>query len=127
MVSYYEFLRIASQETRALPEYTSKGLSGGVLVDEGVYLHPKRLADDLYILGVYEQDRYGKRIVLYYGSFMMVYGNMDAQQLRIKVRDTIRHEFLHHLEYRAGITGKGSLIEVDRNRLEEYYRLHGSR
>ncbi len=123
-MTFDEFTMIADEEARKLPKYVYEGLSGGVLVDPNVLLHPKRLADDLYILGTYEMDRYGKRIVLYYGSFMAVMGWSHEDYVRERIRETLRHEFLHHMEYKAGLTGKGSLIEYDNDRMAEYYRQH---
>ena len=117
-----EFEEIVREEMELLPEYVHEELDGGVLVDAGAYLHPARLADDLYILGTYSSGGvFGKQIVLYYGSFMAVMGHAGEDRIRRQIRETLRHEFLHHMETRAGQFGKGTLIEEDRERMMKYY------
>lgn len=125
MITFEEFARIAREEVDILPEYVHDELNGGVLADPNTYLHPGRLADDLYILGTYSVDHvFGKQIVLYYGSFVSTLGNATESVYRDKIRETVRHEFRHHLETRAGLYYKGSLIEEDTRRMEEYYKRH---
>ena len=125
MITYDEFEELAREEAELLPSYVYEGLTGGVLVDPSVFLHPARRADDLYILGTYSWGGiYGKQIVLYYGSFAATMGWMSKEQIRMRVRETIRHEFLHHLETKAGLFGKGSLIEEDKERMMKYYLQH---
>ena len=110
-----------------LPEYVFEELSGGVLVDAGTYLHPARVADDLYIFVSYSADPvFGKQIVLYYGSFAAVLGDSSESAYREKIRETVRHEFLHHLETRAGLYSKGTLAEEDAIKMQEYYNAHAA-
>ena len=125
MISFDDFEQITREELGLLPEYVFEELSGGVLVDAGTYLHPARVADDLYILGTYSHGRLGKQIVLYYGSFMATMGQASQSQIREQIRDTLRHEFMHHLETNAGLYWKDTLIEEDRERLMRYYMRHG--
>ncbi len=123
-MTYEEFKEVVEEELTLLPEYVYKELNGGVLVEEYAYLHPGRLADDLYILGTYSViGILGKQICLYYGSFIATLGDNDAM-IRRQARDTIRHEFLHHLETNAGLFGEGTLIEEDRNAMIRYYMRH---
>lgn len=62
--------------------------------------------EDLYILGEYCQDPYlGRSIVIYYGSFEPVFGDLSPLELRRELRDTLRHEFRHHVEALAGENG----------------------
>lgn len=125
MITFDDFARIAKEEVDILPDYVHDELNGGVFADPGVYLHPGRLADDLYILGTYSVDYvFGKQIVLYYGSFVKSLGDAPESIYREKIRDTVRHEFRHHLETRAGLFYKGTLIEEDARRMEEYYKKH---
>ena len=87
-----------------------------------MYLHPNRLSDDLYILGTYSVDPvFGKRIILYYGSFVSTLGNASESAYRDRIRETVRHEFLHHLETRAGMK---TLAEEDARRMRDYYERH---
>ena len=121
-MTFDEFENTVREELELLPDYVHEELNGGVLVDAGVYLHPARLADDLYILGTYSSGGiFGKQIVLYYGSFMQVMGYAGEKVIREQIRATLRHEFLHHMETRAGQFGKGTLVEEDRERMMKYY------
>ena len=121
------FSEIVEEEMALLPEYVFEELNGGVVVDESAYMHPDSLRNDLYILGTYSQGGYlGKQIILYYGSFMAAMGNAAPEHIRAQIRDTLRHEFLHHLETKAGLFWKGTLIEEDRNRMMRYYMRHGA-
>jgi len=125
MITFEDFASIVMEEVDILPEYVHNELNGGVLVDSSAYLHPGRLADDLYILGTYTVDPIlGKQIVIYYGSFISTFGNASESVYRKKIRETVRHEFLHHLETNAGLFSKGTLIEEDDRRMMEYYKSH---
>ena len=125
MLTFDDFARIVREEVDLLPDFVHEKLDGGVLVDSDVYLHPKRLADDLYILGIYSVDPvFGKRIILYYGSFTATLGAASESAYRVRIRETVRHEFLHHLETRAGLYDKGTLIEEDARRMQDYYKSH---
>ena len=125
MLSLDRFTEIAEEELALLPDYVHEELNGGVLIDPKVYRHPARLAEDLYILGTYSTDPVlGKQIVLYFGSFLVTGKNATEDTARAQIRSTLRHEFLHHLETRAGLFGKGTLIEEDANQMRRYYLAH---
>ncbi len=125
MISYDRFKEITEDELTLLPDYVYEELNGGVLVEERDYPHPARLADDLYILGTYStRPIFGKQICLYYGSFLATMPGASEETVRKQIRDTVRHEFLHHLETRAGLTGKDTLIEEDRERMLTYFLKH---
>ena len=127
-MTFDEFEEAVRQEIDALPEYVKEELNGGVLVDTAEYLHPQALAQDLYILGTYSNSWiYGKQIVLYYGSFMRTMGGAPFEVIRSQIRDTLRYEFLHHMETRAGLFGKGTLIEEDAQRMMRYYIRHAEK
>ena len=128
MMTFDEFAEVVEEEMKLLPDYVHEELNGGVLVDVAAYPHPNRLADDLYILGTYSVNGvFGKQIVLYYGSFEASMGTMSDEAVRLQIRDTLRHEFRHHLETRAGLFGKGTLIEEDRERMRTYFMRHAKR
>lgn len=128
MISYERFSEIVDEEMELLPEYVFEELNGGVLVDKKANLHPKRLADDLYIMGTYSTHPImGKQIVIYYGSFAATMGLHDEDTIRTKIRDTLRHEFRHHMETRAGFFGKGTLIDEDKQEMDRYYAMHRMR
>ena len=122
--TYEQFRTIVEDEADQIPEEFYDELSGGVIVSERTYLSPKRVKDDLYILGTYKVSNIGKQISLYYGSFVEVYGYCSEETLKKQVRKTLRHEFRHHMETRAGIFGKKSLLEEDRKKIEDYYERH---
>lgn len=128
MISIERFNEIVEEELKLLPDYVFEELNGGVVVDEKVNLHPKRLADDLYIMGTYSTSPVmGKQIVIYYGSFTKTMPCADEETLRLKIRDTIRHEFRHHMETRAGFFGAGTLIDEDKREMDRYYLMHAKR
>lgn len=122
MMDLEQFDAIVEEEMKLLPDYVYEELNGGVLVDQAVYPHPSRLAEDLYILGTYSTDPVlGKQIVLYYGSFAATMQWAGDEAVRKQIRDTLRHEFRHHLETNAGLFGKGTLIEEDHNDMVRYF------
>ena len=125
MMTLDEFAEIVEEEMELLPKYVFDELNGGVLVDEKAYPHPARMAEDLYILGTYSSGGIlGKQIVLYYGSFALTMGGSGEQNIRRQIRETLRHEFRHHLETKAGLFGRGTLVEEDRNSMIRYFMRH---
>ena len=128
MISIERFNEIVEEELKLLPDYVFEELNGGVIVDEKVNLHPDRMADDLYIMGTYSTSPVmGKQIVIYYGSFARTMPYADEETLRMKIRDTIRHEFRHHMETRAGFFGEGTLIDEDKREMDRYFLMHAER
>ena len=124
-MSFDEFADIVDDEMNLVPDYVYEGLNGNVVVDEREYLHPAGVDDDLYILGTYTSDPIlGNQVRLYYGSFLATYGHND-DGIRSQIRHTLRHEFLHHLEHRAGLHGEGSLEAEDRKNMISYLRNKG--
>jgi len=126
-MTFDRFSEIAEEELALLPDYAKKELNGGVVADQNEYLHPARMEDDLYILGTYSVDPVmGKQIVLYYGSFVESLRDAGEAIYRTRIRETLRHEFRHHLETRAGLFGKGTLVAEDKEKMMSYYRKHGN-
>ena len=81
-------------------------------LNEGIVLlpqhknHPESKHDNkLYIMGEYRRSITGRNIVIYYGSFEKVYSEISQTSLRQKLKDTLLHEFTHHLESLAGEKG----------------------
>ncbi len=81
-------------------------------LNEGVILLPKHKhhpestdGNPLYILGEYRRSVTGRNIVIYYGSFKRVHNGISERALKRKLRDTLLHEFTHHLESLAGEKG----------------------
>ena len=127
-MTFEEFAQVTEEELALLPDYVHEELNGGVLVDPDPYLHPGRMADDLYILGTYTNNHVmGKQIVLYYGSFLATMEHCSDEIWKDQIRETLRHEYRHHMETRAGLFYKGTLIEEDVEKMRKYYMRHRSR
>jgi hypothetical protein len=47
----------------------------------------------------------GRYITIYYGSFSHVYGHLEKKALKEQLRETLKHEFTHHIESLAGERG----------------------
>jgi len=98
-------------------------LSGGILLKPEAKLHRHSLpVHDLYILGEYHYDSLGRYIVLYYQSFAYVYGHLPGEALKHQIRQTVKHEFTHHLE---SLAGERELEVKDAQSLWRYRRQHG--
>ncbi len=109
----------------ALPEEIFFDLNGGVLLKEEIKMSPRRLTDDLYVLGEYHFDRiYGRYIVIYYGSLRRVYGHLPAEEFIKELDRIVKHELTHHLEHRAR---ERDLEKDDQRRLIHYYERHAKR
>lgn len=120
MIEMEEFLEITDQLSEEIPPELFEGLNGGVRIDAECKINPHARNDDLIILGEYHRSGVmGCHIILYYGSFMRLYGHLTREALTVRMRKTLRHEFRHHLEYRSGL--KDLEIE-DKKFLEEHLR-----
>lgn len=106
MISLDEFEEMVLDIADTLPEEFYRELNGGVMVQPAHMRHPESVGNELSIMGQYVRHPHlGRYVVLYYGSFMAVYGHYDKEQLQVRVRKTILHEFRHHLESLAGEKG----------------------
>lgn len=118
MVNFDQFCKIAEEINEQLPQSFFKELNGGVQADPHRKVHPKSVGDELVILGEYHRDYYfGRYIVLYYGSFLQLYGNAPEEVWKYQLDHTIRHEFRHHLE---SLAGERDLEVEDAVRLAQY-------
>lgn len=122
MISYEECGEMLDEIADELPVELYRELNGGIVLDRGHRIHPCAVNNDLYILGVYIRDTLGKRIVIYYGSFIKVFGNKTKEEYYERLKKTLRHEVLHHNEYLAGCN---DLVFYDDKRIEEYLRSKG--
>ena len=104
-----------------IPAAFFERLNGGVALLEECKEHPQSQGD-LYIMGEYSvQHGLGRRICIYYGSFMRVYANAPEDVLRRKLRELLLHELTHHLE---SLAGERDLVVQDLINLAEYHRTH---
>lgn len=108
-----------------LPQTFFDMLNGGIILLPESKIHPNSVERALYIMGEYHRDRtMGCYIVIYYGSFMAVYGDLSKTELKENLRSTVKHEFRHHFEFMAGEHG----LEIkDANDLSEYLQKNQSR
>lgn len=117
MISIERFGNILDELAEELPKEFYDGLNLGVRLEPSPKLHPQARKNDLYILGEYSQSPMGRGIVIYYGSFEKLLGNLDEDKIKKEMRKTLRHEFRHHIEGRAGERG---LEKEDEKNLSNY-------
>lgn len=96
-----EFNQVLSKILNQVPEDILEGLNLGVRVDDSVKYHEESINNDLYVLGQYQRGPMGRGIVLFYGSFMKVYGSTSQEKMEEEIRRILYHELTHHLENRA--------------------------
>lgn len=122
MVTLEEFEDMAREIADTLPEDFYKELNGGLIVQENKKIHPASVDDNLCILGEYHNEKYlGRFIVIYYGSYMQIYGHLAKKDLSKRLRKTILHEFRHHLE---SLAGEKDLEVEDAVEIAEYKKIH---
>ena len=120
MISIEEVEEMLDEIAMTLPQEFYHKLNGGILLLPEIKRHPKGKKDDLYILGQYNYERnMGRYIIIYYGSFMQVYGHLKKEALYEELKSTLIHEFTHHIE---SLAGDYSLAEKDKRELQEYER-----
>ncbi|MDI9501515.1 MAG: metallopeptidase family protein [Bacillota bacterium] len=101
-----------------IPQAIFKELNKGIVLLPQVKLHPESDPSQvLYILGEYTSNRTGRQIVLYYGSFRQSFPGRSRERLYKELKNTLYHEFVHHLE---GLAGDYDLEVEDRISLERY-------
>ena len=122
MVSIEEAGEMLDELAAELPREFFNYLNGGVIVFPEAKPHPKRIADDLYILGEYHHEYdLGRYIIIYYGSFERAYGHLEPEAFKTELRKVLRHEFTHHLE---SLAGERDLEVQDAIELEQYRMRH---
>lgn len=118
MIEVEEFLQIVEELSAEIPPEFFKELHGGIRVVEECKINPRAVDNDLIILGEYHRNRtMGNHIIIYYGSYMKLYGYLSSEDLKKRVRKTLRHEFRHHLE---GLSGLKDLEIEDEIYLRQY-------
>jgi len=98
-----EFRDMLDEILGEIPEEYFVDLNGGVQLVEEIKIHPQSVENELRIMGEYIRSGImGRNIRIYYGSFMAVYGYLPYDRLQERVRETVLHELMHHLEFLAG-------------------------
>ena len=99
-------------------------LNGGIVLSPELKIHPEAKGrDDLCIMGEYSiRQGLGRYVVIYYGSFMKLYPEVEREVLKKHLRKTLFHELTHHLEMLAGERGLEIQDEID---IANYRRQRG--
>lgn len=101
-----------------IPKEFFKDLNKGIILLPQYKVHPESKArNKLYIMGQYVRDFSGRHITIYYGSYKRVNRGISKDRLREKLKDTLLHEFTHHLE---SLAGEKDLSNKDKINLERY-------
>lgn len=116
--SIEEIHNILDEITEELPSDFFKKLNEGIVLLPQYKLHPKSEGSrTLYIMGEYSISVTGRNIKIYYGSFKKVYANASKETIYRQLKETLLHEFTHHLESLAGERG----LEIkDKAYLDKY-------
>lgn len=122
MIDINSFNQILNEICNELPDEFFKDLHLGIILSEELKISPHAKNNDLIILGEYISSQYGNQIIIYYGSFQEKFMNLNKEEIKIKIREVVRHEFRHHLENKANIHGKDSLEYEDLVQLQTYLR-----
>lgn len=89
-----------------IPVEFFENLNQGVVLLPEYKIHPESgQSNRLYIMGQYVRSIAGRHIEIYYGSFERVYMGVSIETLQEKLKETLLHEFTHHLESLAGEKG----------------------
>jgi len=98
MLNYEEAGNVLDELLDELPEGMFRDLNGGIsLIEES-----QKSDDGRFTLGTYFHNGMGRYIELYYGSFTELYGEMDDEKFRERLKKTLHHELTHHIENMAG-------------------------
>ncbi|MDR1247576.1 MAG: metallopeptidase family protein [Clostridiales Family XIII bacterium] len=121
MITIEEMEEMLDELAAELPEQFYRELNGGILLLPEKRISPEAINNDLYTLGEYHYSySMGRYITMYYGSFEAVYGHLSPEDIKVQLRETLRHEFTHHLESLAG--EKDLEIEDERQLAKYRYR-----
>ena len=106
MISLEEMQDMLDEIADGFPRELFENLNGGVLLLPQAKRNPRIKSHPIYILGEYHSGgNMGKYIAIYYGSFKILFGRASTEFLRKRLTETLKHEFIHHLETQAGERG----------------------
>ena len=120
MITTEQYNSIISELLDELPEEFFWELSGGVIVSEALVIPDYAQGNDLYTMGQYQIYSGIRQIVMFRGSFNRAHPNVDLSEAKDLLREILRHEFRHHLEYLGGVHNSSSLEAEDERRKREY-------
>lgn len=116
--SFSEIRELLDEIAEEVPEAFYRELNGGILLMPEAKKHQEsKESSQLYIMGEYHRNAMGRKILIYYGSFKKMYPRTSVSSLRKKLKDTLLHEFTHHIESLAGERG---LEKKDAEKMHRY-------
>jgi len=116
--AFEEIRGLLDEIAEEVPEAFYRELHGGIiLIPEEKKHQESKSFSNLYIMGEYHRSVMGRKILIYYGSFKKMYPNASQKILRKKLKDTLFHEFTHHIESLAGERG---LERKDEEKMHKY-------
>lgn len=125
MVDLDTFTTVADKMVERIPPLFLEGLNGGIAVRRRAMRKPGDPAG-VYILGEYITDpALGCYVVLYWGSFVELFGDQDRTVWESELWETIKHELRHHVEARAGEYGLDLEDAVDLAQMRQELRPEG--
>lgn len=120
MITTEQYNSIISELLDELPEEFFWELYGGVIVSEALVIPDYAQGNDLYTMGQYQIYSGIRQIVMFRGSFNRAHPNVDLSEAKDLLREILRHEFRHHLEYLGGVHNSSSLEAADERRKRDY-------
>lgn len=122
MITIDEMQDMLEELAQEVPEPFFHGLNGGINLLPQRKVSPEGRNDDLLVMGEYYDNRdMGRFIVIYYGSFEQAFAGESTERIKEELRDTLFHEFTHHLE---GLAGEYGLEIKDEEQLRAYFNKH---
>ena len=120
MITLEQYNTIISELLDELPEEFFRELSGGVIVSEALVIPDYARDNDLFTLGQYQFYSGVRQIVMFRGSFNRVHPYVGHKKAKTLLRNILRHEFRHHLEFLGGVHNSSSLEAEDERKKQAY-------
>lgn len=99
MVTIDDTQNMLDEIAEELPAGIYRELNGGILLLPECKMSPYALSDDLYILGEYQSGgSMGRLIKIYYGSFEKLFGHLEGEAFKDRLRKTLFHEFTREFD-----------------------------
>jgi predicted Zn-dependent protease with MMP-like domain len=119
MLTIDEAQEILEEVAEGLPPEFFDDLNGGIILLPEVRKSQESWGENLYTLGEYfSSSSMGRYIAIYYGSFEHVFNANDSnEEIANELKNTLLHEFTHHMEC---ISGVDNLEKEDERRLNDY-------
>jgi len=102
LLTFEEVADILDVIAEEFPREFFKDLNGGILLLPEARRDRGDAAHGLYTMGEYVYDEMGRYIIIYYGSFAALFKDQPPEKLRKELKETLIHEFTHHIESLAG-------------------------